>query len=517
MDAIQEIRLKFINVLKTTIGFSQLLQWHIDISLNIKLEPLCSRSTISPTDLLFYRNLIAQESHFFNQEKIIIANLDGASQLLETVTTIPCQYPLLLIPFCYQSQYLGGLLVRHWAPDGSWLTQEISILQNLVEQYYCTQKLIKKSSEKTTVLSYYPQTFDLLEAVVTASSNNDELYYILQKILINIGQYLQVEKVQLFQCFDNENKLIKQWYSGIRNKTQILIALPIVFHPLEWGNLILRASKNRPALEEDELNFLEKVAQLVALILQKIQLNDQLHILTEKNHQLEAVNQNKSDFLSHINHELRTPLTGILGFARMLQEEIYGPLNDKQKQYMQGIVTSGDHLLSLINDFLDISKIEANREELFLEMVAVEDVCLSAVSMLRSRAKEQGIELKLEIATTVNMCKADQRRLKQILLNLLSNAIKFTEVGSVTLNVENCRENLKFSVIDTGIGMKPEDLEQLFQPFQQIHSHLSRKHKGTGLGLALSRKLAQLHGGDITVTSNFGQGSCFILHLPLQL
>ncbi|MFM7574149.1 MAG: sensor histidine kinase, partial [Snowella sp.] len=235
-----------------------------------------------------------------------------------------------------------------------------------------------------------------------------------------------------------------------------------------------------------------------------------------KNESLQMTNQNKSEFLSHINHELRTPLTGILGFSRMLVEEIYGPLNDKQKQYMKGIVSSGEHLMSLINDFLDISKIEANREELFLERIAVEDVCLSALSMLKTRAKEQNLELKLEIGPNVEMCVADQRRLRQILLNLLSNAIKFTEIGSVTLKVEYAQDELIFSVIDTGIGIKPSDQAQLFQPFQQIHSHLSRKHKGTGLGLALSRKLAQLHGGDLTLTSEMGKGSCFTLNLPFQ-
>ncbi len=515
MDAIQEIRLKFIDVVKTTIGFSQLIQWKIDVHQQINLEPLSSRSAISQAELTFYSNLITQESSFLNKEKIIIANLEGTSKLLENITTIPCQYPLLLIPCCYQSQYLGGFLIRHWAPDGGWLTQEIGILQSLVDQYLCTQHYTQQSLNQATILSY-SKNFDFIEEIVNFSNNNEELYNVLQKILAEIGQHLEVEKVQLFQCFNNENKLIKQWHSGIRNKTQILVTQPIVFHPQKWGNLTLRALRSRPALQNEELQFLEEMAQLIVLILQQTQLNDKLKVLTDKNHQLEAVNQNKSDFLSHINHELRTPLTGILGFARMLQDEIYGPLNDKQKQYMQGIITSGDHLLSLINDFLDISKIEANREELFLEMVAVEDVCLSAVSMLRSRAKEQGIELNLEIGAAVNMCTTDQRRLKQILLNLLSNAIKFTEKGSVTLKVEHHRNKLTFSVIDTGIGIKPEDLEQLFQPFQQIHSHLSRKHKGTGLGLALSRKLAQLHGGDITVTSNVGKGSCFILHLPLQ-
>ncbi|MEB3311443.1 MAG: HAMP domain-containing sensor histidine kinase [Snowella sp.] len=514
MDAIQEIRLKFINVLKTTIGFSQLIQWELDTYQGLKIEPLSSRSAIAETDLTAYYNLIIKETPFLQKNQIIIANLEGKSKLLETISLIPCQYPLLAIPFCYQARYWGGLLIRHWAPDGGWLAQEIAILQDLVEQYVYTYNHIRQYSDQMAVLSLQ-KDINIVSTIASFCNRNEESCDVLQKILVAIGEYLLLEKVQLFQSIENENKLIQQWDSGSRTKTQILMTIPIVFHPKKWGNLILRSSISNRCLGDQELQFVEEMAQYIAVILQQAELKQQLQTLTEKNHQLEATNQNKSDFLSHINHELRTPLTGILGFARMLQEEIYGPLNEKQKQYMQGIINSGDHLLALINDFLDISKIEANREELFLEMVAVEDVCLSAFSILRSRAKEQGIELNLEIEETVNTCTTDQRRLKQILLNLLSNAIKFTEQGSVTLKVEHHCDKLTFSVIDTGIGMKTEDLAQLFQPFQQIHNHLSRKHKGTGLGLALSRKLAQLHGGDITVTSKIGQGSCFTLHLPL--
>lgn len=244
-------------------------------------------------------------------------------------------------------------------------------------------------------------------------------------------------------------------------------------------------------------------------------LTEKLQSLTLKLEEMMKLEQEKNETFSHIHHELRTPLTGILGFSRMLKDELYGPLNDKQKQYIQGIYNSGEHLLSLVNDFLDMAKLDACREELFLEMVAVEDICLASFSMVQSRAKEQGLALTLELGEGVGICMADQKRLKQILINLLSNAIKFTEVGSVTLRVEGDRQELRFAVIDTGIGISPHHQTQLFQPFSQIPNPLSRKHKGTGLGLALSKKLAQLHGGDITLQSEVGKGSCFTLHLPL--
>jgi len=219
--------------------------------------------------------------------------------------------------------------------------------------------------------------------------------------------------------------------------------------------------------------------------------------------------------LSHIHHEFRTPLTGILGFSKMLREELYGELNPKQHQYVQGILNSAEHLLALVNDFLDLSKINANCEELFWELVAVEDLCLAVISIVQPRAKDRGLTLRLDIGPEVNLCRLDQRRWKQILLNLLSNAIKFTEKGSVTLKVDRQENCLTFSIIDTGIGINIEDQKRLFLPFKQISNTINRQQKGTGLGLVLSRKLAQLHGGDIRLTSVVGQGSCFEVILPL--
>jgi signal transduction histidine kinase len=250
------------------------------------------------------------------------------------------------------------------------------------------------------------------------------------------------------------------------------------------------------------------VRQLQQLYQSECQQQERSEILSENN--LDRVNE----YLAHITHELRAPLAGILGFARMLQEQIYGTLTAKQYQYISAIASSGEHLLSLVNDFQDLSKIEANYEELFLERLAVEDVCLASLSIVQAKAEEQGLELILDIDTQVDFCQADQQRLKQILVNLLSNAIKFTEIGSVTLKVENHDNKLTFSVIDTGIGIAIEEQKKLFQPFQQLNNSLTRKHKGTGLGLALSRKLAQLHGGDIKLISEQGKGSCFILEIP---
>jgi signal transduction histidine kinase len=182
-------------------------------------------------------------------------------------------------------------------------------------------------------------------------------------------------------------------------------------------------------------------------------------------------------------------------------------------------------LLELINDLLDLSKIEAGKEELVLETLVVEDVCQACLSLIRERAHERQLQLIFAIAPDVSTCVADQRRLKQILFNLLANAVKFTEAGAITLQVTKQplageagdRNMLQFAVIDTGIGISEIDQALLFQPFQQVSGGLDRNYEGTGLGLALSKKLAQLHEGDITLQSTLGQGSCFTLYLPEKL
>lgn len=229
----------------------------------------------------------------------------------------------------------------------------------------------------------------------------------------------------------------------------------------------------------------------------------------------ETANKAKTQFLANMNHELRTPLNGIIGFSSVLLEQTVGALNDKQRQYINVIHECGYQQLNLINDLLDIAKIEAGREELEIVTVSVEEICHMCISVVRELATKRGLQLLLEISPDVTTCNADERRLKQILLNLLSNAVKFTESGSVTLKVDREAEYIKFAVIDTGIGISPEEGEKLFQLFQQVGSSY-RKRQGTGLGLVVSRNLARLHGGDIILKSELGRGSCFTLLLPLS-
>lgn len=230
----------------------------------------------------------------------------------------------------------------------------------------------------------------------------------------------------------------------------------------------------------------------------------------------EAGSRAKSEFLATMSHELRTPLNAIMGLSQLLQQEITGSLNQKQKEYITCIYSSGEHLLALINDILDLSKVDVGKEELFLMPISVSDLCNYVSSTVRDRAHEKGLKLSYEIDPLADICIADERRMKQMLLNLLTNAIKFTATGEVSLTVKKVPQGMTFTVSDTGIGIDASQFQFLFEPFKQLDSKLNRQYEGTGLGLALTRKLARLHGGDVTVTSILGVGSQFTLFLPEQ-
>jgi PAS domain S-box-containing protein len=236
--------------------------------------------------------------------------------------------------------------------------------------------------------------------------------------------------------------------------------------------------------------------------------------LRESKEAAEAGSRAKSEFLATMSHELRTPLNAIMGLSQLLQQEIVGVLNHKQKEYVNCIYSSGEHLLALINDILDLSKVEVGKEELLLSSIEVEELCDYVTSTVRDRAFAKGLEFTSEIDEKVNTCIADDRRLKQMLLNLLTNAIKFTVSGGVSLEVKKVPQGINFTVSDTGIGIDLNQSKFLFEPFQQLDSRLNRQYEGTGLGLALTRKLARLHGGDVTVESTLGEGSRFTLFLP---
>ncbi len=230
----------------------------------------------------------------------------------------------------------------------------------------------------------------------------------------------------------------------------------------------------------------------------------------------QAADRIKSAFLATMSHELRTPLNSIIGFTGIMLQGLAGPLNPEQRKQMAMVQNSSRHLLALINDVLDISKIEAGQLDIALTSFDLSASIEKMVRLVSPLADQKGIHLQVDIAPDVGMITTDQRRLEQVILNLLSNAVKFTEKGHVSVVCRAENDHYFLSFADTGIGMQPEEIIKIFQPFHQIDTGLARKHDGTGLGLSICKKIIDIMGGSIGVESQWGQGSTFTVHVPRQ-
>jgi signal transduction histidine kinase len=293
--------------------------------------------------------------------------------------------------------------------------------------------------------------------------------------------------------------------------------------------------------DQQEVNIAELEVKNLQLHALNTELETQREMANEAKHQAEEANRAKSDFLANMSHELRTPLNSVIGFSEVLLDRIVGPINEKQQEYISNILGSGKHQLSLINDILDLSKVESGRMELESSVFSFRESLDTALAMLAEKAVQGGIELHLELAPQADIpIRGDRRKLKQIMYNLLSNAIKFTPKGG-TVSIDARRVSgqcpevagadpaaeapllvsdadfIQVSVADTGIGIREEDIPRIFKAFVQLESVYTKEYEGSGLGLALTRQMVELHGGRIRVDSRFGMGSTFSFTIPVAL
>jgi len=292
-----------------------------------------------------------------------------------------------------------------------------------------------------------------------------------------------------------------------------VLAVPLLAEDHIVGSLIV--ARARPGdFPSDMIDLLKTFATQSALAIQNARLFREIE---DKSRQLEVASQHKSEFLANMSHELRTPLNAIIGFSEVLGERMFGELNEKQDEYLKDIHASGQHLLSLINDILDLSKIEAGRMELELTDFDLPTAIDNALMLVRERAGRRGITLQMRVDSQLGQIRADERKVRQIVLNLLSNAIKFTpEGGRIEVLAAPKNGFVEVSVSDTGVGIAPEDQETVFEEFRQVGT-AAKKVEGTGLGLTLCRKFVELHGGKIWVESELGAGSTFTFTLPLTI
>ena len=292
---------------------------------------------------------------------------------------------------------------------------------------------------------------------------------------------------------------------------QSLLAVPLLSEQKIMGALTIYRRETGtfvPAV----VNLLQTFATQSVLAIQNARLFREIE---DKSRQIEAANRHKSEFLANMSHELRTPLNAIIGFSEVLGEKLFGELNEKQAEYAEDILSSGRHLLSLINEILDLSKVEAGRMELELTSFDMPLAIENARTFVRERATKHGIKLDVMIDERLGDYFGDERKIKQILLNLLSNAVKFTpEGGQIRINARQLNESVQISVSDTGIGISPEDQARIFEEFRQVGGDHAHKSEGTGLGLTLAKKFVELHGGTIWVESEVGKGSTFTFTLP---
>ena len=299
---------------------------------------------------------------------------------------------------------------------------------------------------------------------------------------------------------------------GRQLNSRAVISVPMLRDGLPIGTITIGRQEARP-FSDKQIDLLRTFADQAVIAIENVRLFNETQ---EKTRQLEIANEHKSQFLANMSHELRTPLNAVIGFSEVLLERMFGEVNAKQEEYLNDILSSGRHLLSLINDILDLSKIEAGRMELDTVDFDLPQAIDNALVLVRERAARHGLALDTAVDARLGTVRGDERKIKQVLLNLLSNAVKFTpEGGRIEVRAARVDGAAEISVSDTGVGIAVDDQEAVFEEFRQVGTDYAKKREGTGLGLALARRFVELHGGRIWVKSQPGSGSTFTFTIPV--
>jgi signal transduction histidine kinase/HAMP domain-containing protein len=298
-----------------------------------------------------------------------------------------------------------------------------------------------------------------------------------------------------------------------REGIRTVLAVPMLKEDILVGAIAVYRREMRP-FAESQIVLLKTFADQAVIAIENVRLFRELE---EKNEQLEAASKHKSQFLANVSHELRTPLNSIIGFTRLVLRKIEGQIEKLQRDNLQKVLISAEHLLNLINELLDLAKIEAGRMEIYAETFKLEDIVRVATATVEPMLRNGNVRLVTEIDADLPLIKSDRDKLKQVVLNLLSNSAKFTEKGEIKVAAWSVNGSMKLAVSDTGIGMNQQAIHYIFEEFRQVDMSTTRKYGGTGLGLAIVKRLVNLLGGDIGVESEEGKGSKFTVTLPLEL
>lgn len=425
----------------------------------------------------------------------------------------------LVVPILRDDQLWGLLIAHHCAAPRSWQPTDIELLQQLAIHLGIALQQAKAYAqlEQQSEARYRAIVEDQTELIVryrpdttVQFANRAYLrYFGLQPEEILGKSYNPV-------IFEDDRERVAELVRSMsaENPTVTIENRIVVNGEIRWTQWINRM------LFDEQGQFTEFQA-VGRDITERKEAEAQMRHSSERislaNAELARAARLKDEFLANMSHELRTPLNSILGLSETLLEEVFGNLTDRQRQFLQTIEQSGQLLLSLINDILDLSKIESGKMELELQSISLLAVCEASLNFVKQQARQKRIQLIYEIDPNITEIEADERRLLQVLVNLLTNAVKFTpDGGRVKLEVQMnlLQQAVDFQVIDNGIGIAPEDLSQIFQPFIQLDSSLSRRYTGSGLGLSIVQRIVDLHGGSIRVESEVERGSCFTVTLP---